>query len=55
MKSLKKLVMNDIFVLNASPVILLGKAGLLRLLSPLANMWIVLEGSDPVPNLFNDI
>lgn len=44
MKSLKKLVMNDIFVLNASPVILLGKAGLLRLLGPLANMWIVPEG-----------
>lgn len=36
--------MNNSFILNASPVILLGKAGLLKTISPLAESWIVPEG-----------
>ena len=36
--------MNKSFILNASPVILLGKAGLLKTISPLAESWIVPEG-----------
>lgn len=44
MKSLKNPAMNDIFILNASPIILLGKAGLLRTVGPLADMWIVPNG-----------
>lgn len=36
--------MNKVFVLNASPIILLGKAGLLTTISPLAESWIVPEG-----------
>ncbi|MDZ7833028.1 MAG: hypothetical protein U5L07_14870 [Desulfobacterales bacterium] len=35
--------MNKIFVLNASPIILLGKAGLLKTVSPLADLWVVPE------------
>jgi predicted nucleic acid-binding protein len=35
---------NKIFILNASPIILLGKAGLLKTISPLAESWIVPEG-----------
>jgi predicted nucleic acid-binding protein len=35
--------MNKVFVLNASPIILLGKAGLLKTISPLADLWIVPE------------
>jgi len=44
MKSLKKPVMNSVFVLNASPLILLGKADLLRTVSPLAELWTVPDG-----------
>lgn len=32
------------WVLNASPLILLGKAGLLKVIAPLADRWIVPEG-----------
>jgi len=35
--------MNKVFVLNASPIILLGKADLLNTVSPLADLWIVPE------------
>jgi predicted nucleic acid-binding protein len=35
--------MNKVFILNASPIILLGKAGLLKTVSPLADLWIVPE------------
>ncbi len=35
--------MSNIFILNASPIILLGKAGLLKTISPLADKWIVPE------------
>ncbi len=35
---------NKIFILNASPIILLGKADLLKTISPLAESWIVPEG-----------
>ena len=42
-KSLKNLVMNSVFILNASPIILLGKADLLNTVSPLADLWIVPE------------
>ncbi len=43
-KSSKKQGMNNIFILNASPIILLGKAGLLETIAPLAESWIVPEG-----------
>ena len=36
--------MNENWVLNASPIILLGKADLLKTLSPLAKLWIIPEG-----------
>jgi len=36
--------MNRNWVLNASPIILLGKAVLLKTISPLANAWIIPEG-----------
>jgi predicted nucleic acid-binding protein len=36
--------MNSVFILNASPIILLGKAGLLCTISPLADLWIVPDG-----------
>ena len=36
--------MNRDWVLNASPVILLGKAGLLKTIGPLAKVWIIPEG-----------
>lgn len=35
--------MNKVFVINASPIILLGKADLLNTVSPLADLWIVPE------------
>lgn len=36
--------MNNVFIVNASPLILLGKADLLRTVGPLADAWIVPEG-----------
>jgi len=36
--------MNSVFILNPSPLILLGKADLLRIVGPLADFWIVPEG-----------
>lgn len=33
--------MSDNFILNASPIILLGKADLLKTISPLAKSWII--------------
>ena len=36
--------MNSVFILNASPIILLGKADLLRTVGPLVEHWIVPEG-----------
>jgi predicted nucleic acid-binding protein len=36
--------MNNVFILNASPIILLGKAGLLCTVSPLAELWVVPDG-----------
>lgn len=36
--------MNSAFILNASPLILLGKAGLLLTVAPLADLWIVPHG-----------
>jgi predicted nucleic acid-binding protein len=36
--------MNENWVLNASPIILLGKADLLKTVSPLAKLWIIPEG-----------
>jgi predicted nucleic acid-binding protein len=36
--------MSDNFILNASPIILLGKADLLKTISPLAKSWIVPKG-----------
>lgn len=44
LKFFKKPVMNSVFILNASPLILLGKADLLRIVGPLADLWIVPEG-----------
>ena len=38
------LINNKVFILDASPIILLGKAGLLKTISPLAESWIVPEG-----------
>ncbi len=35
--------MSDVWVLNASPLIVLGKADLLRTISPLAATWIIPE------------
>ena len=35
--------MNENWALNASPIILLGKAGLLKTVSPLAKVWIIPE------------
>ena len=36
--------MNENWVLDASPIILLGKADLLKTVSPLAKLWIIPEG-----------
>jgi predicted nucleic acid-binding protein len=36
--------MNSVYILNASPLILLGKADLLRVVSPLAELWVIPEG-----------
>lgn len=36
--------MNSVFILNASPIILLGKADLLRTVGPLVEHWVVPEG-----------
>ena len=36
--------MNSVFILNASPIILLGKADLLRTVAPLVEHWVVPEG-----------
>ena len=36
--------MNKNLVINASPIILLGKADLLKTISPLAKAWIIPEG-----------
>jgi predicted nucleic acid-binding protein len=36
--------MNNVYVLNASPLILLGKSDLLRVVSPLAELWVIPEG-----------
>jgi predicted nucleic acid-binding protein len=36
--------MNKISVFNASPIILLAKAGLLKTIAPLAESWMVPEG-----------
>lgn len=36
--------MNENFVLDASPIIVLGKADLLKKVSPLAKLWIIPEG-----------
>lgn len=36
--------MNKNWVLDASPIILLGKADLLKIVSPLAKVWIIPEG-----------
>ena len=36
--------MNENWALNASPIILLGKADLLKTVSPLAKVWIIPEG-----------
>ena len=36
--------MSDNFILNASPIILLGKADLLKTISPLAKSWIIPKG-----------
>jgi len=36
--------MNESWVLDASPIILLGKADLLKTVSPLAKLWIIPEG-----------
>jgi predicted nucleic acid-binding protein len=36
--------MSDNFILNASPMILLGKADLLKTISPLAKSWVIPKG-----------
>jgi len=36
--------MSNVCVLNASPLILLGKADILRVVSPLAELWVIPEG-----------
>ncbi|MCX5803846.1 MAG: DUF3368 domain-containing protein [Proteobacteria bacterium] len=36
--------MSDNFILNASPIILLGKADLLKTISPLGKSWIIPKG-----------
>lgn len=36
--------MNKSLVINASPIILLGKADLLKTISPLAKTWIIPDG-----------
>ena len=36
--------MSNVFIVNASPLILLGKAELLRSVAPLSDLWIVSEG-----------
>lgn len=36
--------MIDNFIINASPIILLGKADLLQTISPLAKLWIIPKG-----------
>lgn len=36
--------MNKNLVINASPIILLGKADLLKTISPLAKTWIIHDG-----------
>lgn len=35
--------MSDVFILNTSPLIVLGKSDLLKVLSPLAQEWVVPE------------
>jgi len=35
---------SKVFILDASPIILLGKAGLLKIISSLASLWIVPDG-----------
>lgn len=35
--------MSSVFVLNASPLILLSKAGLLRTIGPLTELWVIPE------------
>ncbi len=40
-KSWKKPAMISVFVLNASPLIVLSKAGLLQTIGPLAELWVV--------------
>lgn len=54
--------MNKVFVFNASPIILLGKAGLLKTVSPLADLWIVpekvvseVEAKKPVSAYLSDL
>jgi len=54
--------MNSVFVLNASPLILLGKADLLRTVSPLAKLWIVpdgviaeVESKRPIDSYFSEL
>ena len=44
MKFYMRPVMNKTLVLNASPIILLGKAGLLKIISPISKTWIIPEG-----------
>jgi hypothetical protein len=40
----KRQAMSDNFILNASPIILLGKADFLKTISPLAKSWIIPKG-----------
>ena len=54
--------MNKVFVLNASPIILLGKADLLNTVSPLADLWIVpekvvseVEAKRPIASYLSDL
>ena len=36
--------MSEIWILNASPIIVIGKAGLLEKISPIAEKWLIPEG-----------
>lgn len=36
--------MSNIYIMNVSPLILLGKADLLRVVSPLAELWVIPDG-----------
>ncbi len=36
--------MSNIFVLNASPLILLSKAGLLQIIGPVSPLWVIPDG-----------